>query len=645
MPPHTRFETLLSASPNGIQECNLDGIILYSNPAHHALLGYEPGELYGKTVFDLSASEEEKQKLRDYRAHLIAERPTPTPLFTFKRRKDGSRIAVRIDWNYLYDDAGNLTGFISIVSDNSRFVSFQEQLQHELDLTRHYLDVAQFMLVILDKQGNITLVNRKVCEILGYSREELLGRNWFDLCIPETERADIFETFSQTINGKLGPSSHHENIILTAAGEGRMIAWHNTLQHDNNGEICGTISSGEDITQKTRIREEKAILQEQFRQAQKMEALARLTSGIAHDFNNILASILGYTDLTLEAVSQLGEKELVRYLDEVISEGEKARDLITQMLAFTRPQSDEDIALNPLPLVKELGKVYKASLPDNIKLMVATDPVVPKIHIHPGLLHQALLSLCRYASNALENQQGHISISASQVNCTEARCSACGKIFEGEYVEISVADDGKGLSPEALEHLFEALPTHPHNDDSDKLELITANGIVHEHDGHIIVDSIPDYGTRVRLLLPTVLKEGVSRGVETHPGYGARILIVESDESIADLQGAFLQSRGFQTETCTDTYAALDMIREETAKFDCLVVDETMPSFSGIELAKKIFKLRPDLPVILYTTEVKPDDSPELVKTGIKGQLYKPFSSEQLFDLVTRLLQLGACRT
>jgi PAS domain S-box-containing protein len=641
MSHHTRFEALLSATPNGIQECDLDGVILYSNPAHHALLGFEPGELLGKTVFDLYASEEEKQKLRDYRAHLISDRPTPTPLFTFNRRKDGSRIAVRIDWNYLHDEAGKLTGFISVISDNSTSITLREQLQQELDLTRHYLDVAQFMLVVLDKAGNVTLINRKSCEVLGYTRGELLGRNWLELCIPKPDREEITATFLQLISGNLEIAEYYENEILTASGERRMIAWHNTLQHDRDGHISGTISSGEDITEKTRIREEKAKLQDQIRRAQQMEALARLTSGIAHDFNNILASILGYADLTLEAVSQLGEKELVRYLDEVITEGEKARDLITQMLAFTRPQSDEDIALNPLPLVKELGKVYQASLPDNIKLMVSTDAVVPKIHIHPGLLHQALLGLCRYASNALENQQGHISISASRVNCSETRCSACGKIVEGEYVEISVADDGKGLPPEALEHLFEAPPTHHDNDDSDNLELITANGIVHEHYGHIIVDSIPDYGTCVRLLLPTVLKEGVSRSAETRPGYGARILIVESDESIADLQGAFLQSRGFQTETCTDTYGALAMISEESAKFDCLVVDETMPSFSGIELAKKIFKLRPDLPVILYTTKIKPDDSPELAKTGIKGQLYKPFSSEQLFDLVTRLLQAG----
>jgi PAS domain S-box-containing protein len=235
MSHHTRFEALLSATPNGIQECDLDGVILYSNPAHHALLGYEPGELLGKTVFDLYASEEEKQKLRDYRAHLFNDRPTPTPLFTFNRRKDGSRVAVRIDWNYLYDEAGELTGLISVISDNSTFITLREQLQQELDLTRHYLDVAQFMMVVLDKEGNVRLVNRKTCEVLGYTRGELLGRNWLELCIPEMKRENITSAFLQFVDGNLELAEYFENPILTASGEERIIAWHNSLQHDNNG--------------------------------------------------------------------------------------------------------------------------------------------------------------------------------------------------------------------------------------------------------------------------------------------------------------------------------------------------------------------------------------------------------------------------
>lgn len=639
-----RFNSLLSAIAHGVQEIDLNGLITYSNPKYHKMLGYEPGELIGMTIFELIHDIEEREQLGKYLTTVIAEQPDPTPYYTNSRRKDGSPLPTRIDWSYLRDDDGELTGLVSIVADISEQLALEEELHKERDLARHYLDAAQFMMVGLDTDGTISVINCKACNVLGYKRERLLGRNWFETCIPEEYREEVTHAFRQLLSGDI-KAIEHENPVLTASGEQRLTAWHNTLQYDNDGRLCGTLSSGEDITEKARAREEKTRLYDEIRKAQKMEALGRLTSGIAHDFNNILASILGYADLALDAVTQLGEEEIARYLNEVIMEGEKARDLITQMLAFSRGHPSENVALNPAPLVKELAKVVQSSLPQSIELSIATDADIPKIHIDPTQLHQAILNVCINARDALDQRCGNITIGVNGVSCYQAKCSACHENFDGEYVEISVADDGEGIEPYMLDHIFEPFFSTRESSKNSGMGLATVHGIMHEHDGHILVDSILDYGTTVRLLLPIAHSQpgtgsaGHTRPRQTRLGHGARLLIVEDDESIAGLQSELLQSRGFRTEVYSDVYQALARFKQEPDRFDCVVVDQAMPSLSGIEFSQKLLKLRPALPIILCTTNDKAGSAADLTQLGIQGWLRKPFSSEQLIDLIFSLLK------
>jgi PAS domain S-box-containing protein len=367
------------------------------------------------------------------------------------------------------------------------------------DLKHHFLDVAQLMVVVLDSQGRITLINQEACNALGYPADQLIGRDWFDLCIPDNERNQERQVFRQVVRGAVDLAEHYTTHVVTASGELRLIDWHNSLRHDDEHNICGTISSGTDITEQGYNNEKKAHLYEQTHNKHKLEALGHFTSGIAHDFNNFLASILGYADLTLDSVKEMNKPELERYLSEIINEGEKARDLVTQMLAFTRGDKNKGVALNPVPLIKELAKIIRISLPETIELNLNMQPDIPKLLINPIQLHQVILDLCLNACDDLKTKGGHITLNINRMTCHHEACNACHKVFDGDYVEIAITEDGHVITPSLLEHTIdESLKA----DDDGIMGLATIANIIHDSDGHIRIESVSDHGTTFRLLLP-----------------------------------------------------------------------------------------------------------------------------------------------
>lgn len=273
---------------------------------------------------------------------------------------------------------------------------------------------------------------------------------------------------------KLKTSDKNVSFVYAISHKGKLYQFKTNASRHNNDYLFII----QTINETTQNKDEKELLYAQIHKAQKLATLERLCGGIAHDFNNILASILGYADLTLDVVNKQGQQELGRYINEVINEGEKARDLITQMLAFSRTSHNEDIVLNPTPLIKELAKVIQISLPKNISLTVHTDENVSKIFISPSQLHQTILDICNNSREAIAEKQGHITIILSSVTIHKTKCSICHQHFKGDFIEISIADDGEGTNPAVI------------------------NENTHEQHGHIVIDSIIGYGTTTRLFFP-----------------------------------------------------------------------------------------------------------------------------------------------
>jgi signal transduction histidine kinase len=409
------------------------------------------------------------------------------------------------------------------------------------------------------------------------------------------------------------------------------------ISKQNEGFILIILDTSEELHQE----QEKQRLYEQLRQNQKMEALGQLTGGIAHDFNNILASILGYADLTLDAVEIMGEADLARYLREVIDSGEKARDLIAQMLAFARAKPNAAIPLMPTPVIKAAAKMLQAALPATISLNINSAEELPLIMVDPAQLNQVIVNLGINARDAI-GATGHIDITLNASHCQQLHCSSCQERFAGEYVEIAIADDGSGIDPLLIERIFDPFFTTKEFNRNSGMGLSVVHGIVHERQGHIVVESQPGYGTTVRLFFPAIT---ATAETTTHeplprtPGIQATILVIDDEESTARLQGELLRNKGFAAEVFSDPIHAIAAYQANPARFDLVLVDQEMPGMTGIEVARAILQLRPELPIILNTTQGEHDYSGAAKAAGIRALLTKPIHSARLLNAIIELLQ------
>ena len=396
-----------------------------------------------------------------------------------------------------------------------------------------------------------------------------------------------------------------------------------------------------------RIQTERQQLQRQLQQAQKMETIGQLTGGIAHDFNNILVSIMGYSELALDLSQDTPENKITDYLKEVLQAGERARELIAQMQVFSRSTVSNSKPLVLQPLVIEVIKLLQSTLPSSIKIKTKINTRVPNIMMDPVHLHQLIMNLCINAKDAL-NGEGVIEVVIKPVNKIKAICASCHEHFECEFVELSVRDTGSGINIPELERIFDPFFTTKDIGKGTGMGLSMVHGIVHEHHGHILLETIIGEGTTFRLLFPTVNEDiNVDEVDETsltqviQDSNEGHILVVDDEESVAAYVAELMRMAGYEVTIKTDSLEALALFRKNPQSFDIVITDQTMPDMTGAELAKNILQLRPDIPIILCTgfSEQINEQSAKLL--GIQRFLLKPLKPKVILNVVNELLRLS----
>lgn len=437
-------------------------------------------------------------------------------------------------------------------------------------------------------------------------------------------------------------------IEYRIAGAGGKTRW----IHDRCTPICDAAGNrvrlsgiAEDVTARKQAADERERLQGQLQQAQKMEAIGHLTGGIAHDFNNILASILGYTGLALTRFVPDKDSKLARYLEEVYSAGERARDLIAQMLAFSRGTGNEPRPHRLEPLVGEAMKLLQSTLPASIELTTWTEGNAPPVMIDPVQLHQLVINLCINARDALGGR-GHIDIRVQRRPAVDAECASCHAQIQGDFVELVVKDDGKGIEPDVRLRMFDPFFSIKEHARGSGMGLSIVHGIVHELGGHIGVESAPGQGSSFRLLFPALHVVPGDTVHESLPdnlfagecGNGHGILVVDDEASVAGFLGELLESRGYCVQVVNDSDTALQRFRDDPGAFDLVVMDQTMPGMTGMELAGALLDMRPALPIILCTGYSEEVDEARARARGIRGYLTKPLSVRALLETVRELL-------
>lgn len=385
---------------------------------------------------------------------------------------------------------------------------------------------------------------------------------------------------------------------------------------------------------------EKEALEKKLYQAQKMEAIGTLAGGIAHDFNNILSSILGYADLAKNDIPP--ELTQVRSdLDQVVRAGYKARDLVKQILTFSRQSENVRHVLNPSPIVKEAIKLIRSSIPTTIEIKHFIDPNCGIISADPTQINQIVINLCTNAFHAMEETGGTLTITLGLINCADdVACVEAPGLAPGAYVKLTVSDTGVGMAPEEKINIFNPYFTTKEVGKGTGLGLSIVHGIVKSYGGTIVVESVLGQGTTFTIFLPTVEDE-VWQQTETEDSFllgNERVLFVDDDEILADMGKNMLERLGYSVTVKKSSVDALEAFKATPDQFDVVITDQTMPVMTGVDLAREILRIRPKMPIILCTGFSSRVSEKEASEMGIREFAMKPLVQKDIAKLIRKVI-------
>ncbi|MCA9473438.1 MAG: response regulator [Nitrospira sp.] len=389
------------------------------------------------------------------------------------------------------------------------------------------------------------------------------------------------------------------------------------------------------FTQRNQAEEELSRTEAKVRQMQKMEAIGTLAGGIAHDFNNILAAILGFAEL---ALFRLGHNpKLQWYLEEVIRSGKRAKDLISQILTYSRwsKPTRQPIALEPV--TKEVLKLVRATLPATITLHEDFEPNESRIFADTTEVHQILMNLCVNAEYSMRGMHGTLSVSLRVTDVSLTFAQLHPPLSPGRHFMLKVSDTGPGISPRDLPRIFDPFFTTKKVGEGTGLGLAVVHGIVANYEGTILVESILGQGTSFTIYLPTMpitVAPDVAVDIPSRITGQGQILFVDDEEAIALVCKELLEQLGYQVVAKTSGSDALAAFRDDPNYFDVVITDQTMPSMTGEELSEQLLRLRPNLPIILCTGFSHSIDADKAKALGIRGFLIKPLLSHQLAQML-----------
>ncbi len=392
-----------------------------------------------------------------------------------------------------------------------------------------------------------------------------------------------------------------------------------------------------DISEQKAIETERQDYEVRIQQMQKMEAIGVLAGGIAHDFNNILSAVIGFAELTLFDTN--ADSPIYGNLRQIQAAGMRARDLVQQILTFSRQDEKE---LKPLQIgsqVKEALKMLRSSLPTTIEMHVEIAPRVGNVMADPTQIHQIVMNLCTNAAQEMEDRGGRLTVRLDQTSLDAAAVRLRPGLQAGSYARLCIQDSGGGIPPDIVDKIFNPYFTTKEKGKGTGLGLAVVHGIVQSYGGDIRVESTIGQGTRFTVYLPVIQAVAESPVEQAALPMGhERILLVDDEAVIVAFGRQGLERLGYRVEGCTSSTEALEHFRQAPERYDLVITDMTMPNMTGDQLARKIFKLRKKMPVILCTGYSSRIDGPRAKKMGISALLMKPLNLSDLALNIRRVL-------
>ena len=516
----------------------------------------------------------------------------------------------------------------------------EKELRESEKKYRNFLESTSTIPWELDlRNGEFTYMGKQVESILGYPVDSWVNFNsWMDRLHPDDRNDAVNFCKTET---KKGNDHDFTYRAIHKDGSYRWIRNIVSVVKDADGpkKLVGFMH---DITSHMNLSREKDQLESQLRQAQKMETIGTLAGGIAHDFNNLLSVILGYSEMAKE---QLGASDPIRKdLSQVLTAVRRATDLVKQILTFSR-QGEEDLRpVNVQSIIQEVLKLLRSSLPTTIYLKETIYTDCGMIWADPTQIHQVLMNLCTNAKHAIGDELGTLSVSLSETRVTEAEIiDDCPQLLPGTYLKLEVTDTGCGMDVLTQAKIFDPFFTTKEKEKGTGLGLAVVHGIIKQHNGEIIVTSALQQGTTFHIYLPViedVKTQSELEIIEDIPrGNDERILFVDDEIVIAKMMRRTLKSIGYKVSIFTSSLEALDAYKQNPDGFDLIITDMTMPEMTGIDLARNVRALRPELPVILCTGFSESIDEEKAKAFGINQYIKKPVDNHTLAKAISEALK------
>jgi PAS domain S-box-containing protein len=639
------YRIIIEEMNEGTVTTNSEGIVLYSNKQFAKMLKIPLSKLIGTSIFEYVRPQDcrilEKLISRKMRSSGKAE--------VGFDRNDGTNVWTNVSFSPLYID--HTPVFCGVITDVTVLKNAQKALQESEkrfrtseERYRLLAENANDIIFTMDMNLRFTYISPSIKRIRGYTVEEAMSQTLAEALTPASLEVaiNIFQKELEIEAGEAKDLYRTRTIELEETCKNGSFIWTETTFspfRDEKNKFTGILGITRDITERRRTAEEKKKFESQLMQLQKMEAMGRFAGGIAHDLNNILFPIIIDTEFLLEKTAP--DTSMHQILSEVLSAAYRQKELVKQILTFSRKNEQQLSPIKITPLIKEALTFLKASLPSSIKIHLHIDVEADIILGDSTQIHQIIMNLCKNAADALESQKGTIEMKL--VNAYLKPTSAYPGIKPGQYLQLSVRDTGCGIPTEILDRIFEPFFTTKELGRGSGMGLAVVHGIIKRHGGTITVESEPGKGSQFNVYLPE------NDGIPLNPPLGKdrnrsvkgkeKILLVDDEEIVLSSLQRALKRTGYDIIAVSDGLEALNMFSKTPDKFDLVITDMTMPRITGVELAKKLMNVRSDIPIILCTGYSDVINEQEAKALGIREMLLKPSTINDLNTVVRRALE------
>jgi len=621
-----RFLLAMKASNDGLFDWNLETNEIYYSPAWKKMLGYEDHEMPNDfSIWENTTDPEDVKELWELQQRLISKQIDRFVAEFKMKHKDGHWIDILSRAEAVFDDSGQAIRIVGTHTDISERKRAEEELRESEERNRQILHSSIDGFWRVDSQARLIEVNDAYCHMSGYSREELLTMAVRDLEAVETAEAIIARTKRIIKNGSDRFTTSHRRK------DGRIFEVEASIQYRSSKD-------GEEFVVFLRDVTEKRYLESQLRQAQKLEAIGTLAGGIAHDFNNILGAIVGYSEMIRDDFPPGSPS--IHDINQVIKASHRAKDLVKQILAFSRQVEDQKIPILPAMIVKEAITLLRSSLPVTITIEQDIDPDAGSVLAEPTQLHQIVMNLCTNAFHAMEVKGGTLTITLQKIILSHDDLATDPDLQPGRFVKLSIKDTGEGIPLEIRERIFDPFFTTKEVGKGTGLGLSMVYSIVKSSGGSITCDSRIGEGTEFRIILPALEGQIVQdkESTELPPHGKEHILFIDDEEMLAELGQTMLQRLGYHVTTRENSFDALKTFQDQPDTFDLVITDQTMPGLTGVDLARRILQIRPHMPIILCTGYSSQISEETAKAAGIKGFAFKPITIKDIGELIRKIL-------